>query len=538
MKQVLATIFALALCLSVLTSCGNSSSSTSSPDSSNTEPSSNTATGQTTSTAPEGKTDLIVGGYADTTSFDPLVEGANTVTMIGLCVFDNLFTMNADGSYNYQLAKSAEWVEDNGEWSIVITIRDDVYFHSGDKLTCEDVLFTMMRMCGSMMYGSRVENANFDAAVIDGNTLTIPMYQYDARFLPNMTSELGYIQNKSYFEEVGAEEAFRAPDGTGPYIFNDWVANEFVTLTRNDNYWGDVGAFETIVYKFFSDDNTRVLEFEAGNLDICVATSAENVNSIAAGDYEGCYMYSWDTNKQGMLFFNNSTESSPFYGNRALRKAISYAIDVDAIVTSIGGSTTIAATSSLPSGCSHYVPYEHVYDVELAKQYLAEAGYADGFEFSIMVASDQGSNERIAVAIQAYLKQIGITMNIESMDLFTLMGYQMSGEQLCGIVDNTIRGDDYEMYQGTVEGSGNMLCEIHDDSFQGLLNTILSENDQNSRSAEFQQLQEMISEEDFFIPLYQNVGNWAYHDYVVGMGESAVLGAESLVDLAALSFAK
>ena len=53
----------------------------------------------------------------------------------------------------------------------------------------------------------------------------------------------------------------------------------------------------------------------------------------------------------------------------------------------------------------------------------------------------------MAEAIKAYLSQVGIDMTIESMDLFTLMGYQMSGEQIAGMVDNTIRGDDFEIFQ-------------------------------------------------------------------------------------------
>ena len=538
MKKTLSLLLALVICLGMLTACGSSEPAEEDSAAVTEAVKEETVLEVEAAAVPEGKTDLVVGGFTDTTSFDPLSETNNTSIMIGLCVFDNLFTLNDDGGFNYQLAENAEWVENDGAWSVVITLKPGIKFHSGDELSCEDVLFTLQRMSDNFMYSSRVSAADFDEAVIDGNTLTIPMHRYDARFLPNLTSELGYILNKSYVEEVGDEKAFQQPDGTGPYVFTKWVTNESVTLTRNEEYWGDAGAFETIVYKFFSDDNTRVLEFEAGNLDICAVESGENLDSLAAGDYEGCGLYTWLTNKMGMLFFNNSTESSPFYENPALRKAVAAAIDLEAIVESMGGSTTVAATSSLPTSAAAYAEHLNVYDPELAKQYLEEAGYPNGFSFTFMVASDQGSNLKMAEAIQAYLSQVGIEMTIEPLDLGTLMGYQMSGEQVCGIVDNTIRGDDYEMYQNQELGSGNKLTEIHNDDYQALLSSILSERDHDTRIKLFQEIQDMVYDQCYFVPLYQNRGAWAYQDYVTGLDENGVLTAEKIVDFAALGFVK
>lgn len=534
--KLLALVLALTMVMAFTSSCKNSAAPSESAVSDSGAPGESTAAAPT-ATVSADKTDLVVGGFTEPASFDPLKEGTNSVNIIGLCVYDKLFTMNDDGSLNMELAKSVEYVGDDG-LTLQIVVKSGVLFHNGDELTAEDVLYTIQRMSTSMMYASRVDAADFDNAVADGYTVTIPMKYYDARFLTNLTGELGNIMDKSYVEEVGEDAAGLAPVGTGPYVFDTWTSGESVTLTRNDNYWGTKPDFQTIVYKFFAEDNTRELEFESGTLDLAVVDSSDNITRLENGEVEGSSIYTWLTNKQGNFLMNTSNANSPFCGNKALRQAIAHAIDINAVVQAIGGATMQPATSSMPSSCAAYEEHTYEYDPELAKQYLAEAGYPNGFSFTIMVASNQGNDVKMAEAIKAYLSQVGIDMTIETMDLFTLMGYQMSGEQIAGLVDNTIRGDDYEIFQTFEKGSGNMLGEINDDAFQTLLKSAISERDENTRTAIFQDVQTAIYDNAFYIPIYQNVGAWAYKDYVLNMDADAALAAEKVVDLTQLSFAR
>lgn len=490
----------------------------------------------TTRTVDADKNTLIVGGFGEVTSFDPLTEGANTMNMIGLCVYDKLYSFDKDGNLQMELAESVGYVGED-KMTLEIKIKDGIKFHNGDELTAEDVLYSIQRMTTSFMYASRVDAADFENATAENGVVTIPMKYYDARFIPNLTGELGFIMNKRYIEEVGEEEAGRNPVGTGPYTFGDWKSGESITLNRNAEYWGEQPDFESIVYKFFAEDNTRVLEFEQGTLDLAVVETSDNINRLQNGEVPGGLIYTWITNKQGNMVMNTNKETSPFYDNQNLRLAIAHAVDWTAVAEAIGGSTVIAATSSMPSNCAAFEAHPYAYNPELAKQYLADAGYADGFAFTIMVASNQGSDVKMAEAMKAYLSQVGIDMTIESMDLFTLMGYQMSGEQIAGMVDNTIRGDDYEIFQTFAKGSGNMLCEVENDTFQSLLADIVSEKDDAKRMDLFKQAQAVLYEDASYIPIYQNVGSWAYQDYV-NMGEDAVLAAEKVVDFTKLSFAR
>lgn len=546
MKKVLAMILTLSMLLALAACGGPAESATSAAASQQTEgnpsstpdsPAENEATpAPAVRTVDADKDTLIVGGFGEVTSFDPLTEGTNTMNIIGLCVYDKLYNMNQDGNLEMELAESVEYVGDDG-MTLEIKLKSGIKFHNGDELTAEDVLFTIQRMSTNFMYSSRVDAADFDKATAEGLTVTIPMKYYDARFVPNLTGELGFIMDKSYVEQVGEEEAGRNPVGTGPYTFGEWKAGESVTLNRNTDYWSEQPDFETIVYKFFTEDNTRVLEFEQGTLDLAVVETSDNVDRLKNGEVPGGMIYTWMTNKQGNFVMNTNNEASPFYGNRNLRLAIAHAVDWKAVAETIGGSTVIAAASSMPSNCAAFEAHPYEYDPEMAKQYLSDAGYPDGFAFTAMIASNQGTDVKMAEAIKAYLSQVGIDMTIESMDLFTLMGYQMSGEQVAGMVDNTIRGDDFEIFQTFAAGSGNMLCEVENEEFQKALTEVISERDPGKRVGLFKQAQAALHDDASYIPIYQNVGSWAYQDYV-NMGENSVLTAEKVVDFTKLSFAR
>ena len=79
------------------------------------------------------KDTLIVGGFGEVTSFDPLTEGTNTMNIIGLCVYDKLYNMNQDGSLEMELAESVEYVGDDG-MTLEIKLKSGIKFHNGDEL--------------------------------------------------------------------------------------------------------------------------------------------------------------------------------------------------------------------------------------------------------------------------------------------------------------------------------------------------------------------------------------------------------------------
>ena len=423
---------------------------------------------------------------------------------------------------------------------LVITLRDDVTFSNGDPLTADDVLFTMQMNLNNMATATRFAAVDIENSYAeDEHTVVLKLFNYDNCLLPYLTGEYGQILNKKYVEEVGEDEAIgQHPIGTGPYVFSEWDVGTSITLVKNETYWGDPSNqnFDSIKYMFFSDDNIRALELEQGNLDIALLNTNESIGRISGMGEQGLAVSSVPLTKVGYFCMATIIEDDTFQDVNK-RLAIAHALDMDAIVSTIAGETAIAATSLFPSGSLGYADHSYEYDPELAKEYLEKAGCPNGFEFTIEVANNQQMNLELAEAMQAYLGQVGITMNIEPMDFGTQFGNMLAGTQLCSILVGTCNGDPSMGLTAFAPGSGACIAENHDEEFVRLLDACRYERDPEIRLDYLAQLQTYMHDMAYAIPVYEAVYSLGYQSYVEGI-EGAYIQGELGFYAARLNFAR
>ena len=423
---------------------------------------------------------------------------------------------------------------------LVITLRDDVTFSNGDPLTADDVLFTMQMNLNNMATATRFAAVDIENSYAeDEHTVVLKLFNYDNCLLPYLTGEYGQILNKKYVEEVGEDEAIgQHPIGTGPYVFSEWDVGTSITLVKNETYWGDPSNqnFDSINYMFFSDDNIRALELEQGNLDIALLNTNESIGRISGMGEQGLAVSSVPLTKVGYFCMATIIEDDTFQDVNK-RLAIAHALDMDAIVSTIAGETAIAATSLFPSGSLGYADHSYEYDPELAKEYLEKAGCPNGFEFTIEVANNQQMNLELAEAMQAYLGQVGITMNIEPMDFGTQFGNMLAGTQLCSILVGTCNGDPSMGLTAFAPGSGACIAENHDEEFVRLLDACRYERDPEIRLDYLAQLQTYMHDMAYAIPVYEAVYSLGYQSYVEGI-EGAYIQGELGFYAARLNFAR
>ena len=339
--------------------------------------------------------------------------------------------------------------------------------------------------------------------------------------------------NKKYVEEVGEDEAIgQHPIGTGPYVFSEWDVGTSITLVKNETYWGDPSNqnFDSINYMFFSDDNIRALELEQGNLDIALLNTNESIGRISGMGEQGLAVSSVPLTKVGYFCMATIIEDDTF-------QDVNKRLAIAAIVSTIAGETAIAATSLFPSGSLGYADHSYEYDPELAKEYLEKAGCPNGFEFTIEVANNQQMNLELAEAMQAYLGQVGITMNIEPMDFGTQFGNMLAGTQLCSILVGTCNGDPSMGLTAFAPGSGACIAENHDEEFVRLLDACRYERDPEIRLDYLAQLQTYMHDMAYAIPVYEAVYSLGYQSYVEGI-EGAYIQGELGFYAARLNFAR
>lgn len=385
-----------------------------------------TENGQTTAQT-ENKTlkdTLTVAIIQDMTTLDPQETNMATNWAVERQIYNHLVYEKPDGTIEPELATSWEFLDD---LTLRLKLREDVYFHNGTQFTAADVLYTIERAKATSVSASTF--ASFDAEntkIIDDFTIDVKFTAPYAAVFNTFSSGRGSIVSKQYIEEVGVAEASIKPVGTGPYKFVSWQTGTELRFEANESYWDkdNIPKTKNLVLKVVSETASRVIELETGNVDIAFEISGsdvERVNSIP-----GCHADVSDSNRYMVVTYSMKDET--LGPNKDLRMAMSYAIDRQGIIDSIYNGQATMATGMYPSNIFAFLDIENFrpYDLELAKDHMAKAGYPDGgLEFNFSVESRE-VDLKIAEALQSMWAELGIKVNIiEGNDsIYTGQGYE------------------------------------------------------------------------------------------------------------------
>lgn len=356
------------------------------------------------------KDTLTIAHWEEPTTLDPQAQGKMSCGAVSVQIYDNLITMDENNNPVPSLAEKWEQIDDT---TFRFYLRDGVKFHNGDPLTAEDVCYTIARACtnpGSSSIFKSVDGDNTKA--IDDLTVEIKLKTPDASIFDTLQGPRGGIVCKRAVEEMGEDAFGHAPVGSGPYKLSEWQTGTEIRLTANEDYWGDAPETPNIVFKIITESANRVIEMETGNADICLNVLASEVARLE--EAEGLHV-EMDTGYQYTTVTFNMQD--PVLSDIRVRQALVYAIDRDAIVKAVYKGTATVADSIMPTtllGAKTYDP--NLYDVEKAKELLAEAGYADGLTLNFVVQPLE-EMQRITEAIQNMWKQIGVETNISTAEV-------------------------------------------------------------------------------------------------------------------------
>lgn len=325
------------------------------------------------------------------------------------------------------LAESYEISEDGKVFTF--KLREGVKFHNGREMTAEDVKYSLDRVTNpktqSPGAGFFASIAGFDAIsngetetlegikVIDPLTVEITLTRPDATFLHVMGLNFAAVVAKEAVEEAGADFGKTAM-GTGAFKLGEWTIGQRLVFEKNEDYWREgLPYLDSVTFEVGQEPIVALLRLQNGEVDvpgdgIPPAKFQEVMNDPeqAARVVEGGQLHT------GYITLN--TKMPPF-DNADVRRAVNMAINKERITQVINGRA-VPATQPLPPSMPGYTEgYEgYAYDPEKAKDMLAEAGFADGFETELYVMNTD-PNPRIAQAIQQDLSKIGIDASIQSL---------------------------------------------------------------------------------------------------------------------------
>ena len=208
------------------------------------------------------KTNLIVALDGEPQQLDPYAHSNQNGFVVSRLVFESLMKTDDKGNVIPWLATAWDMVDDT---TLQLTLRDDVFFHDGSKMTSEDVAYSLALAAKSSftsnLFGS-IDTDGFEMP--DATHLVVKLKFPNAALIPAMASYRCAIVCKNYYETATDEQKSRRPMGTGPMRFKNWVTGDRIELEAFDKYWGEPLPYKDFTARVIIEGSSRAIELETG----------------------------------------------------------------------------------------------------------------------------------------------------------------------------------------------------------------------------------------------------------------------------------
>lgn len=532
MKKFVRTLALLLAIMLLLTACGGSSSS---------EPAGETAAAASEAAA-SADTSIILAQSSEVANLNPMIQPRTPDSNVQCLIFS--FLVMPDENLNYVGDLAEDWTISDDGTVYTFSLRQDVTWHDGEAFNADDVIFTLtslaaptynggndgrvLSIVGAPEYQASTADSVAGLKKIDDYTVEITLTQPNAAFLANMYTSmlpehiLGDVDPGTW----GSDDFNRAPIGTGKYKFIEWKAGQYIQLERNEDYYGTKPSIKNVTVQFGAD-TTLVAALMNGEIDVLYNLPASEVENVEAMPSSSAYSY-----EQMTVSYIGLNQLVPSLSDKNVRMALAHAIDKQGIIDTVyGEGVAFVCDDVFPA--NHWSHSENVtvyeYDPDKSTALLEASGYtmgADGYyekdgeklhlTFDMSTSTDGKS---VAALIQQQLKAVGISMEVIEQDFATLAYTKL----LPGEATEETTADSFQMYTlgfgveadpeeyneyfstSTGAGSWNFI-HYSNARVDELFDQQLLMTDPADRTACFNEIAELISEDLPWIPLYNKAG--------------------------------
>lgn len=447
----------------------------------------------------EGGT-LTVSLTASPRNLDPVTYTGVYESQIIQSVCDRIVDYNLELSEIVpRLAEKWEISEDG--LTYVFKIKSGVHFHSGKyqdgrEMTAEDVAYSLNR---SAQESALNRLGMLDKAEVTGDwEVTCTLKEPNASFLTALTDSGNSILPKEEIEGWGDEFGAHLV-GTGPFMMESFTMDHETVLVKNKNYWVAEPHLDKLIFKVIIDNNQAVNALKTGEIQIATDIAGEAVENVRNDD--NLVLMELPGLHVAYIYFNQVKGPT---ADKRVREAIIKAINVEEMTASIYqfGEADPAKLALPPGSWGYDASLEALvpgYDPEGAKQLMAEAGYADGFETDIYIANT-ALREKMATLFQAYMKaNLNVTVNINKSEWGTFSEMASSGNADIYAMSWTWYPDPFFFlnklfYSGEIGALGNGQG-FNNAEVDELLEAALEVTEQEERAKLYSQALEIITKE-------------------------------------------
>ncbi|MFS8531198.1 ABC transporter substrate-binding protein [Sphaerobacter thermophilus] len=451
----------------------------------------------------------------DVTSFDPIIPTDNMSIWTMVLIYDQLVRNAPDGqSVEPGLAETWE-VSDDG-LTYTFNLREAT-FHDGSPVTAEDAVYSLLRAVQEedSQWGWIYQGVDTVEAT-DERTVTVKMSHTWAPFLADVALFSSSIIPKKLHEERGPA-LFDSPVGSGPFQFVSWEKNTSIKLKKWENYWDPERPYlDELEFLVLTDANTRMLKFQAGELDIATDVPFSQLEALEANPN-----YTILTDGAARFDYIGMNHTRKPFDDKLVRQAINYAIDKEAIIQSVLFGYGEMANTMLPKMLYHADHVEgYPYNLEKAKELMASSSAPDGFTAELIISSGDPVAQQVAQLVQSQLAEIGGTINIRlvepgsATDDIRALNYDWSKSYY---TTDIIDPDELVTF-GMVSDGGTkaVWTGYKNEEVDRLAREAAAETDPARREEMYHRIQELTTEDAPVILLYYPTGRTAVQKYIHG----------------------
>lgn len=442
-------------------------------------------------------------------------------------VTESLLRFDDDNNEEPVLLTDFPSVSDDG-LTYSFELKQGVHFTNGTELTSKDVKFTFERMftpstaakstayfnmiqgAQDMLAGSATELSGFE--IVDDYHFNITLEYPFAPFVKNIGTSYADIFPEDACTAAGENWGLGTDlIGTGPYKIEENDDTTQVVLVKNEDYHGGEVNLDELQFIFYDDDQTKLIAYENGDIDLA------DLNASLLSQYQANYADEITAYYPLGTAFISMNLNDQYLSDVNVRKAISLAINREELVDAVLNGAGIPATSYLNNGIPGHDDSLSVYEYnpEKAKELLAEAGYADGITITSEVRQ---SDQAVYSAIQGYLAEVGINMELNVVDNATYNSDRTAGKiSLTGMTWNALYPDgDFQMYNYFYSSKSDAQGVFyHNDEFDKLLDDARKSTDEDARAEMYKEADKILSQDDYAcIPLYYPQSQFIAKPYV------------------------
>jgi len=478
---------------------------------------------------------LTVGAQKD---FKSAIEGRTLV-------FETLTDVDKYGNPIPKLVESWD-ISDNGK-IYTFYLRKGVVLHDGTPFDAKVAKFSIDMSMKGASYKDYIDRLE----IVDDHTLKAIFNKYYDTFLLDIASEFkGKVVSPLAVEpEWDPNGKIVEYVGTGPFKLVEYKKDQEAVLVRNNDYWGTKPKLEKVIWKTVPDPYTQIIALKAGELDIIgvgehhssipyieLAKLEENPNIEVMIQSFGRYQ---------VIEFNCQKE--PFTDKR-VRSAFNYGIDRELMVRTVFDDVTepsYVITAPWFKWGPDNIKDGYMYDLDRAKQLLAEAGWEDNdgdgirekngepFVCELIVPFGEANADVVSVFLQAELKKIGVKM-----DILTLESGAAGDKKSAGEYDMYVHHSSCLPSSGDVAPGGKYYSKYttweyayHSDELDELIETAYSTPDDVQQREALDQAWLLLQDEAPCIPLYDIVKPVAFRNKVHGFTFPATMFETNLQDI-------